>query len=84
MSRTILTSGLTLLTALSLWLFGGSKLNGFSFALVVGIIVGTYSSIFIASPILIFWQNYVEKRKAAAVPASAASPVRRTPLKTTK
>ncbi len=84
LSRTILTSGLTLLTALSLWLFGGSKLNGFSFALVVGIIVGTYSSIFIASPILIFWQNYVEKRKAAAVPASAASPVRRTPLKTTK
>src|SRR6185312_6802283 len=42
LSRTILTSGLTLLTALSLFLFGGQVLNGFSFALVVGIIVGTY------------------------------------------
>ncbi len=59
----MLTSGLTLLTALSLWLFGGQVLNGFSFALVVGIIVGTYSSSFIASPILIFWQNFVDSRK---------------------
>jgi len=63
LSRTILTSGLTLLTALSLWIFGGAVLNGFSFALVVGIIVGTYSSIFVASPILIFWQDFVERRK---------------------
>jgi preprotein translocase subunit SecF len=84
LSRTILTSGLTFLTALSLWLFGGSKLNGFSFALVVGIIIGTYSSIFIASPILVFWQEFVEKRKRAAAPAPAVSPVRRTPVKTTK
>jgi preprotein translocase subunit SecF len=84
LSRTILTSGLTLLTALSLWLFGGSKLNGFSFALVVGIIVGTYSSIFIASPILVFWQEFVEKRKAASGPAPAVNPVRRSPVKTTK
>ncbi len=66
LSRTVLTSGLTLLTALSLWLFGGQVLNGFSFALVVGIIVGTYSSIFIASPILIFWQNFLESRKKKA------------------
>jgi preprotein translocase subunit SecF len=63
LSRTILTSGLTFLTALSLYLFGGQVLNGFSFALVVGIIVGTYSSIFIASPILVFWQNLMETRK---------------------
>lgn len=63
LSRTILTSGLTFLTALSLYLFGGQVLNGFSFALVVGIIIGTYSSIFIASPILIFWQDLVESRK---------------------
>ena len=66
LSRTILTSGLTLLTALSLWIFGGQVLNGFSFALVVGIIVGTYSSVFIASPILVFWQNWTDKRKPAA------------------
>jgi preprotein translocase subunit SecF len=63
LSRTILTSGLTFLTALSLFLFGGQVLNGFSFGLVVGIIVGTYSSIFVASPILIFWKNMADRRK---------------------
>jgi preprotein translocase subunit SecF len=63
LSRTVLTSGLTLLTALSLWIFGGQVLNGFSFALVCGIIAGTYSTVFIASPLLIFWQNLVESRK---------------------
>jgi preprotein translocase subunit SecF len=70
LSRTVLTSGLTLLTALSLFVFGGQVLNSFSFALVVGIIVGTYSSIFIASPILVFWQNFMNTRKAK--PSSAA------------
>src|SRR5579872_841473 len=70
LSRTVLTSGLTLLTALALWLFGGDVLNGFSFALVVGIIVGTYSSVFIASPILVFWQNFRGTGKpVAATPA---------------
>ena len=70
LSRTILTSGLTLLTALSLWWFGGPVLNGFAFALVVGIIVGTYSSIYIASPILLFSQNVLErKRGSKASPA---------------
>lgn len=63
LSRTILTSGLTFLTAISLFLFGGQVLNGFSFALVVGIIIGTYSSIFIASPILVFWQDLAEGRR---------------------
>ncbi len=70
LSRTILTSGLTFLTAISLYLFGGQVLNGFAFALVVGIIVGTYSSIFIASPILVFWQNYLESRKRSGTPAA--------------
>ncbi len=73
LSRTVLTSGLTLLTALALFLFGGTVLNGFSFALVCGIIVGTYSSIFVASPILIFWQDFIEsrkKRKPAPVPVA--------------
>ncbi len=71
LSRTILTSGLTFLTALSLFLFGGAVLNGFAFCLVVGIIVGTYSSIFVASPILVFWHNFREARKVAA-PATAS------------
>jgi preprotein translocase subunit SecF len=71
LSRTVLTSGLTFLTALALWLFGGPVLNGFSFALVIGIIIGTYSSIFIASPILVFWQEWLEgRKKTAPVPVS--------------
>jgi len=73
LSRTVLTSGLTLLTALALYLFGGQVLNGFSFALVVGIIVGTYSSIFIASPILIFWKNFADGRKRSARTAPATT-----------
>jgi len=79
LSRTVLTSGLTFLTAVSLYLFGGPVLHGFSFALVAGIIVGTYSSIFIASPILIYWRDFIEKRKRAATPPPGA--VRRAPAK---
>jgi len=73
LSRTVLTSGLTLLTALALLLFGGQVLNGFSFALVWGIIFGTYSSVFIASPIVIYGQRLLESRKrgGAAAPAPA-------------
>jgi len=65
LSRTVLTSGLTLLTALSLLLFGGQVLHGFSLALVIGIVVGTFSSIFIASPILLAWENW---RSGSSVP----------------
>lgn len=57
LSRTILTSGLTFLAVLSLFLFGGEVIHGFAFALVVGVIIGTYSSIAIASPVLVFWQQ---------------------------
>jgi preprotein translocase subunit SecF len=72
LSRTVLTSGLTLLTALALFLFGGQVLNGFSFALVCGIIVGTYSSVYVAAPILVFFNNFMEGRKhPAAGPAGA-------------
>jgi preprotein translocase subunit SecF len=62
LSRTVLTSGLTFLTALSLLLFGGQVLSGFSLALVIGIIIGTYSSIFVASPILLVGRNLAEGR----------------------
>ncbi len=71
LSRTILTSGLTFLTVLALFLFGGEVLHGFSLALVIGIIIGTYSSIFVASPILVFWQDFVEKRKKPSAGPSA-------------
>ena len=74
LSRTILTSGLTLLTALSLWLFGGEVLNGFSLALVIGIIVGTYSSIYIASPILLLSKNVLGKKSSGPVAAPKDDP----------
>jgi SecD/SecF fusion protein len=57
LSRTILTSGVTLLCMLSLLFFGGPVLNDFAFTNVIGIIVGTYSSIFIAAPIVLWWAN---------------------------
>ena len=73
LSRTVMTSGLTFLTVIALFLFGGPVLHGFSFALVCGIIVGTYSSVFVASPIVLFWHNYADSRKrpVGAVPAPA-------------
>jgi preprotein translocase subunit SecF len=61
LSRTILTSGLTFLTVLSLYLFGGEVLHGFSFALVVGIIIGTYSSIAVAAPMLVAYTEWRSK-----------------------
>jgi preprotein translocase subunit SecF len=68
LSRTILTAGLTFLTVLALYLFGGEVLRGFSLALVIGILIGTYSSIAIAAPILVAYQDWrVEKGKRAAV-----------------
>ncbi len=61
LNRTILTSGLTFLAVISIFLFGGEVLDGFSFALVIGIIVGTYSSIAIASPIVLAWDSFVKR-----------------------
>ena len=71
LNRTVLTSGLTFLTVLALFLFGGQVLNGFAFALVAGILVGTYSSVFIASPVLVSLQGVLERRKRSGVVASA-------------
>ena len=69
LSRTVLTSGLTFLTVLSLYLFGGEVLHGFSFALVIGILIGTYSSIAVAAPMLVAYQEWrAQKGKRAALP----------------
>ena len=65
LSRTIITSGLTWAVVLALFIFGGDVINTFAFVLVVGIVVGTYSSIYIASPIALGMSNWVEKRKTA-------------------
>ena len=75
LSRTILTSGLTFLTVLSLYLFGGEVLHGFSFALVVGILIGTYSSIAVAAPMLVAyteWRSKSSGRGAIPLPAPGA------------
>jgi preprotein translocase subunit SecF len=58
LARTLMTSGTTFVSVLALLLFGGEVLNGFSFALVVGILIGTYSSIAIASPIVEWWYRF--------------------------
>ena len=67
----MLTSGLTFLTVLSLFLFGGEVLRGFSFALVIGILIGTYSSIAVASPMLVAYQDWRARRgRGAVLPAA--------------
>lgn len=83
LSRTIMTSGLTFLTVVALFLFGGPVLHGFSFALVVGILIGTYSSVFVASPIVLFWHNWFDARKRATVVVAPAtlSPAKETARK---
>jgi preprotein translocase subunit SecF len=75
LSRTILTSGLTFLTVLVLFLMGGQVLRAFSFALVVGIVVGTYSSFGIAAPLVVAWNRWRGKKAVAgAGPAAGDKP----------
>jgi len=82
LSRTILTAGLTFLTVLALYLFGGEVLKGFSLALVIGILIGTYSSIAIAAPILVAYQDWrAERGKPVALAAAARDANRREKVK---
>lgn len=76
LSRTVLTSGLTFLTVLSLFIFGGEVLHGFSLALVIGILIGTYSSIFIAAPMLVAFQDWQAKRTGRSTVVPAAKEVK--------
>ena len=71
LSRTILTSGATMLVVLALFFLGGGVLNTFALTLMIGIVVGTYSSIYVASPIVIIWKDFANRRKLVAVPATA-------------
>lgn len=64
LSRTVITSGLTLLVVIALFLFGGDVINTFAFVLLVGIVVGTYSSIYIASPVALFFSELFGKKRA--------------------
>jgi preprotein translocase subunit SecF len=76
LSRTILTAGLTFLTVLALYLFGGQVLHDFSFALVIGILIGTYSSIAVAAPILVAYQEWRAQRKGTGGKGTSAMAVR--------
>ena len=71
-----MTAGLTILTVLALFLFGGEVLRGFSLALVIGILIGTYSSIAIAAPILVAYQEWRADRgqKPISMPARMGTP----------
>ena len=62
LSRTLLTSGTTLLVILALFILGGGVIHNFAFAMLVGVVIGTYSSIFVASPVLILWQKKSKAR----------------------
>jgi len=81
LSRTILTAGLTFLTVVALYLFGGEVLHGFSFALVIGILIGTYSSIAIAAPILVAYQEWRGTRGKQPVMVAAGAKGRTAPRK---
>ncbi len=69
LSRTILTSGTTLIVVLALFILGGGVIHDFAFAMLVGIVVGTYSSIFVASPILLIWEGRSAKRPKVEPPS---------------
>ena len=73
LSRTILTSGLTFLTVLVLFLMGGQVLRAFSFALVVGIVVGTYSSFGIAAPLVVWWHRWKDQEAGAGTGPAAGN-----------
>jgi preprotein translocase subunit SecF len=76
LSRTVLTSGLTFLVVVAVFLLGGEVLHGFAFVMLIGIIVGTYSSIFVAAPLVIVWEEWKSKKavaRSAPAPATPAS-----------
>ena len=72
LGRTVITAGTALLSAIALYLFGGEVLRGFAFTMIVGIITGTYSSVFVAAAIVTFW-NRKSRRVAAAAPSGDAA-----------
>jgi preprotein translocase subunit SecF len=73
LSRTVITSGLTWMVCVALFVLGGDTLRAFSFVLAAGIIVGTYSSIYVASPVLVFWRQWIASRKGGDRKAAAPS-----------
>ncbi|MBX3734892.1 MAG: protein translocase subunit SecD [Verrucomicrobiae bacterium] len=74
LSRTIITSGTVFLSTLALYLFGGGSVNDFAFAFLVGILAGTYSSVYIASTLVLWWNKGKRPALAAGVPTAAVAP----------
>ena len=73
LSRTIITSGLTWIVVFGLYVFGGAALAPFSFVLTIGVLVGTYSSIYVASPFLVLWKQFLDKRRGGATAGAGRS-----------
>ena len=63
LGRTILTSGTVMMVVLILFFFGGSVIHDFAFALIVGLITGTYSTVYIASPVVLFWEKHISRKR---------------------
>jgi preprotein translocase subunit SecF len=72
LGRTVITAGTALLTSIALFLFGGEVLRGFAFTMIVGIITGTYSSVFVAAAIVTLWRGSGPTRAAAHAPSTPA------------
>jgi preprotein translocase subunit SecF len=77
LGRTVITSGSTWIVVFGLFMFGGAALKPFAFVLSVGVLVGTYSSIYVASPILVLWKQFLANRELGAAKAQKAKKVRR-------
>jgi preprotein translocase subunit SecF len=63
LARSLNTTFTTIIPLVAIFIIGGASLQSFVLALIVGIVVGAYSSIFIASPVLVIWQNFIDKKK---------------------
>lgn len=77
LSRTVITAGLVFLSVLAMVLFGGEVLRGFSLALLIGIVMGTFSTIVISNPIMVWWQQRLEPARSPGTPAKDGGDVRR-------
>ncbi len=86
LNRTIINSGMALLTAVALFFFGGEVLHGFAFTMIVGIVTGTYSSVFIAAAVVSFWRGKAPTRAGAHAPSMpiTPAPVPQQPTRKTK
>jgi preprotein translocase subunit SecF len=63
LGRTVLTTGTVMMVVLILFFFGGAVIHDFAFALIVGLVTGTYSTVYVASPVVLFWEKYISKGK---------------------